>query len=212
VTVNFHDVLFPAAISFGSGGGPERRTQVVTLASGFEERNALWAHARRRYDAGLGLRSLDDLHAVLAFFEARMGRLYGFRWRDRTDWKSCAPSVDPAAMDCAIGVGDGVTTDYALAKTYRSGPAVYRRPIAKPVAGSVRVAVGGVELAAGVGFTVEPSTGRVTLASPPAAGVEVTAGFLFDTPVRFDTDRIEINLGAFEAGEIPSIPVVEVRL
>ena len=77
----FHEVLFPAALSFGSRGGPERRTEIVTLASGFEERNTPWAHARRRYDAGLGLRGLDDLHRVVAFFEARMGRLYGFRWR-----------------------------------------------------------------------------------------------------------------------------------
>jgi uncharacterized protein (TIGR02217 family) len=210
--MSFHEVLFPAALSFGSSGGPERRTEIVTLASGHEHRNAPWAHSRRRYDAGLGLRSLDDLHAVIAFFEARMGRLHGFRWRDPLDWKSCAPSAEPGPADGPIGLGDGAATAFQLAKTYRSGPSSYARPIAKPVAGTVRVSVDGAELAEGAGFEVDPFTGLVTLAAPPAAGAQVAAGFAFDTPVRFDTDRLEIDLAAFEAGEAPSIPVVEVRL
>ena len=210
--MDFHDVRFPAALSFGSSGGPERRTEIVTLASGFEERNTPWAHARRRYDAGLGLRSLDDLHAVIAFFEARMGRLYGFRWRDPVDWKSCAPSAAPQPGDCVVGTGDGTTRKFQLVKTYASGPTVYARPIAKPVAGTVRVAVDGAEQADGAEVSVDPTSGVVTFAAPPPAGAAVTAGFAFDTPVRFDTDRIAVDIAAFEAGEIPSIPVVEVRL
>ena len=212
MAANFHEVRFPAALSFGSTGGPERMTEIVTLASGHEERNARWAHGRRRYDAGLGLRSLDDIHATIAFFEARMGRLYGFRWRDWSDAKSCAPSVQPGPLDCEIGVGDGARTEFQLCKTYSSGPASYARPIAKPVAGTVRLAVDGVELAEGDGFSVDPTTGLVVLSAAPAPGEAVTAGFEFDVPVRFDADRISINLAAFEAGEIPSIPIVEVRV
>ena len=96
--MNFHDVRFPAALSVGSSGGPERRTEIVTLSNGFEERNTPWAHSRRRYDAGLGVRSLDDLAEVVAFFEARHGQLHGFRWKDWADHKSCAPSAAPAAL------------------------------------------------------------------------------------------------------------------
>jgi uncharacterized protein (TIGR02217 family) len=206
---DFHEVRFPLALSFGSTGGPERRTEIVTLGSGFEERNAVWAQARRRWDAGLGLRSLDDVHALIAFFEARMGRLYGFRWRDWTDWKSCAPSQTPVPTDCEIGLGDGARTSFPLIKTYASGPASLRRPIGKPVAGSVRIAVDGVE---SHGFAVNVATGVVTFDAAPGAGARVTAGFEFDTPARFDTDRIEVNLAAFEAGSIPSIPVIEVKL
>lgn len=206
---DFHEVRFPLALSFGSSGGPERRTEIVTLGSGFEERNAVWAQSRRRWDAGFGLRSLDDVHALIAFFEARMGRLYGFRWRDWTDWKSCAPSATPAPTDCEIGLGDGVRTSFALTKTYASGPARHLRPIMKPVAGTVRVAVGGVEAN---GLAVDEATGIVTFDSAPALGARVTAGFEFDTPARFDTDRIEVNLAAFEAGSIPSVPVIEVKL
>ena len=209
--MSFHEVRFPVALSFGSSGGPERRTEVVTLASGFEHRSTPWAHGRRRYDAGLGLRSLDDIHETLSFFEARRGRLYGFRWRDWADHKSCRPSALPDAQDCALGIGDGVRQVYQLVKGYASGGETYLRPVAKPVGGTVRVAVGGVVLGPGQ-FAVDATTGLVTLGEPPAAGVVVSAGFEFDVPVRFDTDRIEVNLAAFEAGAIPSIPIVELRV
>ncbi|MEO1611993.1 MAG: DUF2460 domain-containing protein, partial [Pseudomonadota bacterium] len=149
----FHEVVFPTSISFGSSGGPERRTEIVTLASGFEERNATWAHSRRRYDAGLGVRTLDDIHEVVAFFEARLGMLYAFRWKDWADFKTCAPSEDVTGADQVLGVGDGSATVFQLTKTYASGPASYARPIDKPVAGSVQVMRDGVVLAEGSDFT-----------------------------------------------------------
>src|SRR5689334_1780280 len=99
MAAGFHEVLFPLDVALRGSGGPTRLTEVVTLASGREERNQRWANSRRRYDAGYGVRTLDALHAVIAFFEERRGRLYGFRWRDRADWKSCAPSRPPAPSD-----------------------------------------------------------------------------------------------------------------
>lgn len=203
----FHEVRFSPALSFASTGAIERRTEIVTLANGFEERNSPWAQARRRWDAGLGVRSLDDLDAVLRFFEARRGPLHGFRWKDWLDHKSCAPSGVPAPTDQRIGIGDGGRVTWQLVKTYGGEPALLR-PVAKPVAGTVRVAVDGAEVAA----TVDPATGLVTLASPPPPGADVTAGFAFDVPVRFGADTIEVNLAAFAAGEIPSIPILEVRV
>lgn len=208
----FHEVRFPAGLSFGSIGGPERRTEIVALASGFEERNTPWAHARRRYDAGMGLRSLDDLAALVAFFEARAGQLHGFRWKDWTDFKSCAPSGSPAFDDQEIARGDGTTVRFALTKTYVSGPARYHRPIAKPVRDSVRAGIGGVERFLGEDYEVDHATGHVTFREPPEPGAAVTAGFEFDVPVRFDTDRIAVSVAGFQAGEIPQIPVVEVRI
>jgi uncharacterized protein (TIGR02217 family) len=210
--MNFHEVRFPAALSAGSSGGPERRTEIVTLSNGFEERNSPWAHSRRRYDAGLGVRSLDDLAEVVAFFEARHGQLYGFRWKDWTDFRSCAPSGQPSAADQAIGPGDGARTAFQLRKTYASGGASYARPIAKPVEGSVLVAVNGTPRVYGTHFSVDHETGLVSFVTAPAAGAAVTAGYDFDVPVRFDTDRISASLAGFAAGEIPSIPVVEVRV
>ncbi|WP_323770065.1 DUF2460 domain-containing protein [Antarctobacter sp.] len=210
--MSFHDVRFPTDLSFGSVGGPERRTDIVTLTSGFEERNTPWAHSRRRFDAGLGLRSLDDLAELIAFFEARQGQLYGFRWKDWADFKSCAPSQEPSVADQLIGTGDGANQSFALSKAYVSGGASYSRPVTKPVAGSVLVEVDGVELTEGANFTVDTATGMVTLDSAPGVGQDIRAGFAFDVPVRFDTDRIHVSAGAFNAGQVPDVPVVEVRV
>lgn len=208
----FHEVRFPTAIALGASGGPTRRTEIVSLGSGHEQRNQRWAQSRRRYDAGFGIRSLDDLYAVIAFFEARAGRLYGFRFRDPLDRKSCAPGSQPGPLDQHIGAGDGETAEFQLVKSPPEAPLGIPRPIVKPVAGTVRVAVDGAEMSEGADFSVDAATGTVSFAAssvPPAEAV-VTAGFEFDVPVRFDTDEIRVNLVAFEAGDIPSIPLIEV--
>jgi uncharacterized protein (TIGR02217 family) len=206
--MSFHEIQFPTAIAFHSSGGPTRKTEIVTLGSGYEERNAVWANSRRHYDVGYGVKTLDDLHAAIAFFEARLGRLYGFRFKDFSDYKSCAPGVTATALDQPFGTGDGVTTEFQLVKTYSSGPADWQRIIKKPVSGTVIAAVDGVTTA----VTSDTTTGLVTFASPPASGAVLTAGFEFDVPVRFDNDALSINLATFNAGEIPSIPLVEVLL
>jgi uncharacterized protein (TIGR02217 family) len=205
----FHEIRFPTTIAFHSTGGPERKTEIVTLGSGFEERNGVWLNSRRRYDVGYGVKTLDDIHAVIAFFEARAGRLYGFRFKDFADFKSCAPQTATTPCDQTLGSGDGTTKNFALKKTYASGPTSWTRTIVKPVAGTVRVAIGGVESSA---FSLDAATGVVTLTQAPASGAAVTAGFEFDVPVRFDTDALAINLAGFRTGEIPSIPLVEIRV
>ncbi len=207
---DFHEVRFPLDVALGSRGGPVRKTEIVTLASGREHRNGRWADSRRRYDAGLGIRTVDALHAVLAFFEERRGRLYGFRFHDRVDCKSCAPSGVPSPADMPIGTGDGATASFQLVKLYGSGFAPYERAIRKPAAGSVRVAVGGTEMPLGAGVACDATTGLLTFAAPPPSGASITAGFAFDVPVRFDTDELEIDLSAFEAGAIPTIPLIEI--
>lgn len=210
--MTFHDVRFPASLSFGALGGPERRTDIVTLANGFEERNTPWAHARRRYDAGMGLRSLDDVETLIAFFEARQGQLIGFRWKDWSDFQSCRPSCNVDAADQLIAVGDEVTDLFQLTKTYRSGDTTYVRPIMKPVPGTLRVQVGGDPVTQGVDYTIDFDTGMLRFAHPPDQGAEVRAGFEFDVPVRFDTDSIMTSVSHFQAGEVPNVPIVEVRI
>jgi len=210
--MSFHEVRFPTDIALGSTGGPERRTEIAVLGSGFEERNTPWAHSRRRYDAGSGVKTFDDLHNVISFFEARQGRLYGFRWKDRADFKSTTPGATPSMTDQVIGTGDGAALTFQLKKTYTSGSHSYARDIKKPVAGTVRIAVDGVEKSETTDWTVDIETGVVTFITAPGSGLAVTAGYEFDVPVRFDTDRLDINLANFDAGEIPSIPIVEVRV
>jgi uncharacterized protein (TIGR02217 family) len=183
------------------------------LGSGAEERNARWADSRRSWNAGWGVKSLDDLHAVIAFFEERRGRLYGFRWRDPADCKSCPPETAPTALDQLIGTGDGTAAAFQLVKTYGAAFAPWTRAIKKPVAGTVLVALAGTLQTPDIDYTVDTATGLVTfgLGHIPGSGQLVTAGFEFDVPARFDTDRLEINIQGFRHGAIPSIPIVEIR-
>ena len=204
----FSEERFPLRVAFGTSGGPERRTEIVRLSTGYESRNQRHRHAFRRYDAGSGVKSLADLSMVLDFFEARRGKLVGFRFRDPLDHASAAYGHVVTAFDQVIGTGDGAAKVFPLSKRYGTGADAYVRPIEKPVAASVKIAVSG---AVAAGFAVDAATGKVTLAAAPAAGVLVTAGFEFDVPVRFDLDQLVVNLAAFEAGEIPTIPLVEIR-
>lgn len=205
----FHEVRFPDNISRGARGGPQRRTQIVELSSGDEERNASWADSRRRYDVSYGVRRADDLHAVVEFFEARNGRLYGFRFKDWADYKSGLPSRAVSDEDQRIGTGTGAQTTFQLRKRYGSDAHHWWRSIRKPVAGSVRIAVDAVELFSG--WSVDLTTGVVTLAAAPAPGAVVTAGFEFDVPVRFDSDLLDVTLDIERLGSITSIPMIEIR-
>jgi uncharacterized protein (TIGR02217 family) len=206
----FHEVRFPDNISRGARGGPERRTQIVELASGAEERNASWANSRRRYDVAYGIRRADDLAAVVAFFEARNGRLHGFRFKDWADFKSCLPSQTPSPTNQSIGTGTGAATQFQLSKRYTSGAQFWTRAITKLVAGTVTIALNGVTQASG--WSVSTTTGLITFTTAPAGGVAITAGFEFDVPVRFDTDALDVTLDLERLGSITSIPLIELRL
>lgn len=193
----FHDVSFPLRIAFGASGGPERTNEIVALSNGGEQRNARRAHARRRWDAGTGVRSLDDLREVVAFFEARRGSLTAFRFADPLDDR----------LDGEIGRGDGATRAFRLVRTYGEGADAYARPISHPRPGTVEVRVDGEPAIAAIDHT----TGSIELGEAPADGASIEARCRFDVPVRFDCEQLVVSIAAHEAGEAPSIPLVEVR-
>lgn len=206
---SFHDVAFPLGVSFGSVAGPEWKNEIVQLNSGHEKRNARWAQSRRHFDAGTGIRSLADLRQVLSFFEARRGSLFSFRFRDPFDHSSAHKAQEPTALDQQIGIGDGISRTYQLIKTYET----YARLITKPLGASVRLAINGKVLENGTDYQVDALTGIVTFDEliVPENGAVITAGFLFDVPVRFNTNRLQASISSFQAGEIPSIPIIEVK-
>jgi len=206
----FHETRFPTDIAFGSRGGPKRKTIIAVSGSGHEHRNSQWADSKREYNAGYGIKSIDDIHTVVEFFEERRGMLHGFRWKDKFDWKSCAPKQTPAYSDQVIGTGDGSEVAFQLVKTYGSSYSPYTRDIRKPVLNTVKIGVNGSQAVSG--WSVNYTTGIVTFDSPPTNGHEITAGFEFDVPVRFDTDYLQIDLSGFEAGNVPDIPIVEIRV
>ncbi|GHH22041.1 hypothetical protein GCM10008023_31640 [Sphingomonas glacialis] len=203
--VPFDDVLFPLALGREAEVTPQFSTAIVTSAGGQEMRNASWAEARTRYDVAPGVRSEADIATLLGFFRARMGPARGFRLRDPFDFSSSGASFGASfgAGDQLLGEGDGVTVSFALVKHY--GDAVRR--ITRPVAGSVRVAVGGVETTR---FTLAAG-GYVVLDAAPGVGVAVRAGFLFDVPVRFAEDTLSVTRTTFLAGATTSVPLIEVR-
>lgn len=205
------DPIFPDDLALGASGGPQRRTDIITLGSGAEERNARWRQSRRRYNAGYGVRTLTDLQKIVQFFEGRCGRLYGFRFCDPLDHLSCLPGRHPEPTDQKIGTGDGQTARFQLVKHYGTGPDTYTRVITKPRAQSVVLAIDGTA-APPEHFILDATTGTITFlpAFIPPDGAALTAGFRFDIFMRFDTDYLEINLSHFQAGDIPEIPLVEI--
>ena len=207
----FHEVLFPVPIAMTGRGGPHRHTEIAIQASGFEQRLSRWRHARRRYEIGSGLKTRDDLMQLVHFFEARRGRLYGFRFHDPLDGQSCAVGASVTPLDQILGTGDGVTSSFLLCKAYGTSPWSYMRPILKPCAGTVRVAVNGVECVAGRDFVCDTTSGQITFSqghSPPVTSV-VTAGFQFDVPVRFENDTFDVNFDALGTSEIPVMTLLE---
>lgn len=201
----FADVDFPIAIGADASVAPGYSTQIVTSASGHEYRNADWAQARLRFDAGPGVRGDAELEKLVAFFRARRGPAQAFRFRDPFDHSSNEMTGVPSAFDQPIGTGNGVTSRFSLCKTYGEGEV---RRITRPVAGTVKVAIDGLEQPSG--WSLEAG-GEIQFDTPPDAGANISAGYLFDVPVRFAEDRLEVNQASFKAGEMPSVPLIEVR-
>lgn len=201
--IGFHEVSFPIHLALGAVGGPERRTEIVTLASGTEVRNAKWSRSRRRWDVGSAITRLADLQALLNFFEARQGRLYGFRFRDPLDHSSALPGETVSPLDQGLAIGDGEVTQFQLVKDY--GGTV--REIQKPIPGSVRVALDGIEQSGG--WSLDATTGVVVFAQAPESGTEIRAGFEFECAARFEADQITGVIEAFGAGRIVSVTLVE---
>ncbi|HEX8668169.1 MAG TPA: DUF2460 domain-containing protein [Allosphingosinicella sp.] len=200
----FDDVRFPVALGREASVEPGFSTAVVTTASGSEQRNSDWADGRLRFDAGPGVRGEAELGELIAFFRARRGAAIGFRFEDPFDHSSNGTTGPPGAADQLLGVGDGVRTEFPLVKRYGS----QERRITRPVAGTVRVSVAGVERASG--WTLAP-LGLVRFDAAPAAGAQVRAGFRFDVPVRFAEDRLSVSRATFAAGEAPSVPLIQIR-
>ena len=203
----FDDVLYPLALGRDAAIAPEFSTAIAVTASGHERRSSHWSDARLRYDVGPGIRSDAELGVLLEFFRARRGAARGFRLADPFDFSSNSLTGTPSMSDQLLGIGDGQTSDFALVKTYGVGPEPQIRPITRPRASSVLISVNGQ---AHSGWSLL-SGGRVSFDAAPAPGAEIRAGFLFDVPVRFAEDRIDISGANFAAGEVPSVPLIEIR-
>jgi len=206
----FDEVRLPIEVEKGARGGPGFSTSILTLRSGYEQRNQNWSRSRGRWDVSFGIDVMSQLETVVAFFYARRGRLNGFRFRDWSDYQLTASE---------IGLGDAAETDFQAVRRYTdSGGNTFDRPISKLVTGTLTVFVDSVAKSEGPDYSVDYDTGIITFTSPPGSGLSVAITTEFDVPVRFDIDELEISLEAYDpttgelGGLIPSIPVVELRV
>lgn len=197
--MSFTETRFPENISYGSTGGPEFSTDIVTTHNGCEQRNINWSCARARYNIAYGVRSNEQLTELITFFNARKGRAIGFRFKDWSDFE---------VTNQEIGIGNSKKTIFQLVKTYASGKDKHMRIIKKPVHGTVKIYLNGKEKSE---YSVNYSTGKITFTKPPAKGAIVTASFEFDVPVRFDTDYLNASIDNYGSSSWNNIPLVEVK-
>jgi uncharacterized protein (TIGR02217 family) len=191
----FHDVRFPDAVARGATGGPEYSTDVVSVASGHEQRNQNWDLARGRWDISTGIRTREQMAEVIGFFRARKGRAYGFRFKDWSDFQGDAEALAPTASPLV----------WQLVKRYASGGSEEARIVTKPVPGTVVVRIDGNI----VSPAIDHLTGRATFDAEPAE--QPYADFEFDVPVRFDSDHLAVTMRHFDSAIVPSIPLIEIR-
>ena len=191
----FVEVQFPTDISYGSVGGPEFSTEIVTLGSGHEQRNQNWAQPRERWEVAYGVDTEAKLTALTAFFMARKGMAIGFRFKNHDDFEGTLE---------AIGTGDAVEDEFQLVKNHGT----LARNITKPVDGSETIYLNGSPLSSA--YSLDTTTGIITFDSPPGGGVVITADFEFDVPVRFDTDYLPVRFVTYQARSA-SVPIVELR-
>jgi uncharacterized protein (TIGR02217 family) len=197
----FHEIQFPSKIAYGASGGPEFNTTITTTQAGFEQRNINWQKARGRWDVSTGIKNKTDMETVIAFFRARFGKAYGFRFKDWSDYQG---------VNQSLGTGNGTKTAFQLVKNYFSGSNSYSRDIKKPVSGTVKIYLNSILQSSG--FTIDHTTGMVTFSSAPANGVLVNADFDFDVPVRFDADQLAVRIDGPGQYLWDAIPIVEIRL
>lgn len=200
----FCDVTFPLEIGFNASVEPCFSTTISTSPGGFEYRNVDWQQARLRFDAGPGIRSTEDLQTLLGFFRAMRGNAIAFRYRDAMDCSSSEMAATPNPTDILLGVGDGIRRRFEIIKRYGNGEV---RRITRPVTNSILVSVGG----SNDNGWILADGGVIEFASPPISGAEIRAGFLFDVPVRFEEPSLRISRKTFGAGEVVSVPLLEVR-
>ncbi|MBN8955781.1 MAG: DUF2460 domain-containing protein [Rhizobiales bacterium] len=191
----FRNISFPPYVARGATGGPSFSTNVVTLASGAEERNILWANARGKWNISTGIRTREQMLDVIAFFHVVKGRAYSFRFKDWNDYSATGETMVEITP-----------TVWQLVKRYSIGGFEHLRTITKPVVGTVAVLVGGIPT---VPSGIDYLTGQLTFASAP--GSLPTASFEFDVPVRFDTDHLPVQANAFDQQVVSQIDLVEVR-
>lgn len=202
--IGFHEIRFPEDVSWGSSGGPVYKTQVFTSHMGYEKRNIDWSQPMMEFNVAYGVKSDDQISRVIEFFNARQGKLFGFRYKN---WCNYYIKNGP------IAVGDGESRRLPIYKMYGFVGSFHYKRLYKIVRGSVRgVVVGGELMIEGEDFTVDYDGGEIVFNDPLGYGTTVLAENLeFDEPVRFDEDSIENVIEAYNNNALNNLTLVGIR-
>jgi len=218
----FNDIRLPIEVERGAVGGPGFKTTVLQLESGFEQRNVDWSQIRGEWDISYGLMNMDNnglqtaVEDILHFFIVNRGKGDGWRFKDWSDYRIGTVS-NPTNDNQRIGLGDDAQTVFQVFKQYSFGGLTYDRTLKKLVSGQVVVLLDNV--VQGSGFTIDLTLATITFSVAPASTggtgpggeVSVEVALEFDIPVRFDEDRLKISVETSLAGQIPPIPIIELR-
>lgn len=197
----FVETQFPVDYSEQAEVRLTTMTTVVTTPSGAEQRIGQWSSGRRQYDVGYMTRTPAMLKVVTDFYLAVGGRLRGFRFKDWADYQAAAEALP-----------QGTSTTLQLRKAYTTGGVTDYRKITKPVNnGSFVLKKNGVTLTTPAQYTLDYTTGVVTLASAPLITDTITWTGEFDVPVRFDTDVLAFTQDAVTMHSARDIMLMELR-
>lgn len=197
--MSFLEIRFPESIAFNSSSILEFNTTIIKSKNGYEQRNINWNTNKMKFNIINGIKTKAELDEVITFFRNVRGAGYGFRFKDWTDYQ-----VD----NQYLGLGDGVTKEFQLIKSYRvSDNIVYYRKITKPVISTVRVFINDIE---SKDFNIDLTSGLITLNTVPEIDSIIKANFEFDVPVRFENDIMEITMNSINSGNIKDITLIEI--
>ena len=211
----FDDVSFPNDIARGAIGGPSFNSQVCKSVGGFRQSNARWSAPLRTWDVGHEIYSITKLESLMAFHLARQGRVIAFRFRDWSDYYVGMSYSDPQNINLQytsyqqFATGDGATKIFQLTRAYVDPIRTTYRNITRPVSGSVKIYLNGVNQASG--WSVDTTTGLVTFVTAPGIGVAIQWAGMFDVPCCFGSDKMAFTHEMVRKGEMTSIVIEEVR-
>jgi uncharacterized protein (TIGR02217 family) len=212
----FVEERFNTEIRYGVVGGPMWSTDIVEVQSGIESANINWSSPLGRWQLSQDMYNKKETDYLINFFNTRMGRAVGFRFKDWSDYKitlqPSSPSNTPNAGIATIISG----TLLQLVRRYQSLTRYVDTPVLKPVAGTVTLYRNGVPMAPGT-FAVDTTTGLIQVQSGTAGAAWTWTGE-FDKPVRFDTDKMDLLFAGYRESdgesmfEVQNLNIKEIRL
>jgi uncharacterized protein (TIGR02217 family) len=216
----FLDIYMPDEVpGYPCVSAPRTKTSIQVTAGGNERRNQEWEHPLHTFILPEAIaRQGNVINDLKKHWLITAGPYYSFPWRDPLDKASIdhvpnEPDADIviAMTDQAIATADGIADSFQLIKTYSRGGQDYQRTIHLPVLSTVLVAVNGV-LESASNYTVSRPGGVIQFNTPPNGADVITAGFLFDVEVRFESDdAFEGIVRTWQAAGFSDITLVEVR-